>query len=244
MKHYSPRAHFISIYQHSIFHHWQNPYWNRYFLAMSLPENQGVAYIMCFSIGKHIKDGTKWQYLTDNIFNCIFINENVFIVIEISMTFIPKCPIGNKSTWEQVMAWHQTGDLGPISKCNNMSYCKISSSLEAVRLVLWIIASLWNLTGALAALLPRCLSNFRVIEQFQIQILQFWDFTRSYNKTSYRILKQGTGQMSTQIYDNIWHNQVTMNCNTSLTQRKKIVQKYFFQQRRNELWGLCAFYVV
>ena len=41
--------------------------------------------------------------------------------------------------------------------------CKISWSLEAARLNVMMIVSLWNLTGISAVLLPKCLSNFRAI---------------------------------------------------------------------------------
>ena len=84
------------------------------------------------------------------------------------------------------------GDQGPVSISDKTSYRKISWNLEAARLVVKIIASLWNMTGASAAVLPRCLSNFRAIAQFQIQISRLRDFRRSYDKTSYRIsLKPG-----------------------------------------------------
>ena len=43
------------------------------------------------------------------------------------------------------------------------SYCQISWSLDAARLDVIMIVLLWNLTGILAARLPRCLINFRVI---------------------------------------------------------------------------------
>ena len=43
------------------------------------------------------------------------------------------------------------------------SYSQISWSLEAARLVVILIVLLWNLTGILAALLPRCRSNIRAI---------------------------------------------------------------------------------
>ena len=56
-----------------------------------------------------------------------------------------------------------TSLLGPVSISHNTSHCKILWSPEATRLVVWIIASLWNLTGTSAALLPMCLSNFRAI---------------------------------------------------------------------------------
>ena len=48
--------------------------------------------------------------LADNIFNSIFLNENDGILIQISLKYIPRSPIGNKPALAQVMAWHQTGD--------------------------------------------------------------------------------------------------------------------------------------
>ena len=54
-------------------------------------------------------------------------------------------------------------------------------------------SSLWNVTGTLAALLQRCLSNFRAIIQFRKQNSRLRFFARSWNKMSYRILKRGPG---------------------------------------------------
>ena len=65
-----------------------------------------------------------------------------------------------------------------------MSYRKISLSVEAARLTVYIIASLWILTGTSEAVLPRCLSNFRAIKKIQDKISQLRDLTRSYDKTS------------------------------------------------------------
>ena len=76
-------------------------------------------------------------------------------------------------------------DLGPVSIFDKTSYCKITQSLEAVRLVFRIIRSLWNLTGASAAVLPRCLSNFKAIRSLRLPISQFRDFTRSYEFSRY-----------------------------------------------------------
>ena len=88
---------------------------------------------------------------------------------------------------------HASCKQGPVSTSDRTSYRKIPWSLEAAGLVAWIIVSLWNLTGASAAVLPRCLSSFKVIGQFWIQISRLRDFARSYNMTSYRILKQDPG---------------------------------------------------
>ena len=46
----------------------------------------------------------------DDIFKCIFLNENFRISIKISLKFVPKVPIDNKSALVQVMAWRRTGD--------------------------------------------------------------------------------------------------------------------------------------
>ena len=47
--------------------------------------------------------------LADNIFNCIFLNENDKIPIKISLKNVPRSPIDNKSALVQVMAW-RTGE--------------------------------------------------------------------------------------------------------------------------------------
>ena len=95
------------------------------------------------------------------------------------------------SSWSmQLLAPSQQG---PVSISEKMSYRKISWSLEAARFVLRIVWSLWNLTGTSAALLPMCLSNFKTIRQFKVPISWLLVFTRSYDKTSFRILRRGPG---------------------------------------------------
>ena len=56
-------------------------------------------------------------------------------------------------------------ELGLYSLSDKTSYRQISRSLEAARLGVIMIVSLWNLTGISAAVLPRCLSNFRAMVQ-------------------------------------------------------------------------------
>ena len=48
--------------------------------------------------------------LADNNFKCIFVNENHRIPIRISLNFVPRSPIDNKSALVQVMAWRRIGD--------------------------------------------------------------------------------------------------------------------------------------
>ena len=48
--------------------------------------------------------------VADDIFKYIIMNENEIILIEISMKFVPKDPIDNKSVLAQIMAWRRPGD--------------------------------------------------------------------------------------------------------------------------------------
>ena len=55
------------------------------------------------------------RHLADDIFKCIFLNENVCIPIQISLKFVPKSPNNNIQTLVQIMAWRRPGDK-PLSE--------------------------------------------------------------------------------------------------------------------------------
>ena len=80
---------------------------------------------------------------------------------------------------------------GLYSLSGKTSYRKISWSLEAARFGFKLFQSLWNLVGTSAALLPRCLSNFRAIRPLQHPISRLRDFTGFGGKTSYRLVNRG-----------------------------------------------------
>ena len=54
-------------------------------------------------------------HFPDDIFKWIFLNENVWILINISLKFVPRGPINNIPTLVQVMAWRRPGDK-PLSE--------------------------------------------------------------------------------------------------------------------------------
>ena len=56
-----------------------------------------------------------YRHFADDIFKSIFVNENVWISIEISLKFVPKCQINNIPTLVQIMAWRRPGDK-PLSE--------------------------------------------------------------------------------------------------------------------------------
>ena len=55
------------------------------------------------------------QHFPDDIFQCIFLNENIWIWNTIWLKFVPKGRIDNSTASVQVMAWYQTGDK-PLSE--------------------------------------------------------------------------------------------------------------------------------
>ena len=50
------------------------------------------------------------RHFADNIFKCIFLNENGWLLIEISLKFVPKGPVNNIPALDQIMAWRRPGD--------------------------------------------------------------------------------------------------------------------------------------
>ena len=55
------------------------------------------------------------RHFADDIFNCILLNENVWIMITNSLKFVPKGPINNIPALVQIMAWCRPGDK-PLSE--------------------------------------------------------------------------------------------------------------------------------
>ena len=55
------------------------------------------------------------RHFTDDIFKCIFMNENVWIPIKISLKFVHKGPFNNIPTFVKIMAWRRPGDK-PLSE--------------------------------------------------------------------------------------------------------------------------------
>ena len=55
------------------------------------------------------------RHFADDIFTYIFLNENVWIPIKISLKFVSKSPINNIPALVQIMAWRRPGDK-PLSE--------------------------------------------------------------------------------------------------------------------------------
>ena len=55
------------------------------------------------------------SHFTDDVFKCIFLNENVWISLKISLKLVPMVPFNNIRALVQIMAWRRPGDK-PLSE--------------------------------------------------------------------------------------------------------------------------------
>ena len=62
-----------------------------------------------------LRPSNNGRHFADEIFKCIFLNENVWIPIKISLKFVSKGPINYILALVQIMAWRRPGDK-PLSE--------------------------------------------------------------------------------------------------------------------------------
>ena len=69
-----------------------------------------VSTISCFG-----QNGQNGRLYADDIFRCIFLNEKLFILIKISLTFIRRVSVDNIPALVQIMSWRRIGNK-PLSE--------------------------------------------------------------------------------------------------------------------------------
>ena len=79
--------------------------------------NHHLGPVTTFNTFRPRLDGRNFQ---DGIHKCIFVNENVSIVIKISLKVVTKGPINNIPSLVQIMAWRRSGDT-PLSEAMMVS---------------------------------------------------------------------------------------------------------------------------
>ena len=84
-----------------------------------LRHETGINHYSCYGIFGYIintlRPRRNRRHFADDIFKCIFLNENVWIPIKILLKFIPKGRINNIPALVQIMAWRRPGDR-PLSE--------------------------------------------------------------------------------------------------------------------------------
>ena len=97
------------------------------------PTNQTICISMChvwrlcldFNTLRPRKNG---RHFADDIFKRIFLNENIWIPIKISLKFVPKGSINTIPALVQIMAWRRPGDK-PLSEPWWLVHLRIYASL-------------------------------------------------------------------------------------------------------------------
>ena len=81
---------------------------------MSLLSHSAIFYYWGHIPVNTLRPRQNGRHFADDIFKWIFLNENVWIPIKISLKFVPQGPINNIPALVQIMAWRQPGDK-PLS---------------------------------------------------------------------------------------------------------------------------------
>ena len=89
------------VYQQQLLHQQQQ------FQQLQVIRCSNVMYGWCINTLRPRQNG---RHLSYDIFRWIFLNENVWIPIKISLKIIPKGPINNIPALDQIMAWRRPGD--------------------------------------------------------------------------------------------------------------------------------------
>ena len=87
-----------------------NPYCITYSNFIMCHENNAAS-----SVVNSLRPRQNGCHFADDIFKCIFLNDNIWIQINISLKFVPKGPINNIPALVQIMAWRRPGDK-PLSE--------------------------------------------------------------------------------------------------------------------------------
>ena len=113
-----------------------------YFVQCNVTQNSvitGLNFIMPINTLRPRQNG---HHFPDDIFKCIFLNENVWIMIKNSLKFVPKGPISNIPALVQIMAWHRPGNKPFLTQCW-LVYRRIYASVGLNELTLSCPLSSW-----------------------------------------------------------------------------------------------------
>ena len=109
----SYRISYPSVLKHSIIIIWHHATMHSCFLMNPDQHHHWCASLFFFLINK-LRPRQNGRHFPDDLSKCIFLTENVWILIRISLKFVSKGPINNNPALVQIMAWRRPGDK-PLS---------------------------------------------------------------------------------------------------------------------------------
>ena len=105
----------------------------------------GWAINVCLSWFNTLKPRQNGRHFADNILKCIFLNENLSISIQVSLKFVPRCPIHNFPALVQIMAWRRPGNK-PLSEpmvISLLTNIYASLSLNGLNFKIVVLWKIW-----------------------------------------------------------------------------------------------------
>ena len=93
-----------------------------------LPRTGNTILVTLSSYFNTLRPRQDGRHFPDDIFKCIFLNENARISLKISLKVVPKVRINNIPALVQIMAWRRPGDK-PLSEPMMVSLPMIYASL-------------------------------------------------------------------------------------------------------------------
>ena len=94
------------------------PQWNlgqKFFSFMKIHLKMSSANVGRLFLLQYVEAETNGHHFPDDIFKCIFLNENVLISIDISLKFVAEVSINNIPALVQIMAWRRPREK-PLSE--------------------------------------------------------------------------------------------------------------------------------
>ena len=114
-----------------------------------------VCYAARISAFNSLRPRQNRRHFADDIFKCIFFNETIWILIKISLKFVPKGPINNIPALVQIMAWRRPGDK-PLSEPMMLSLLTHICVTQWVNSMRPKDAIWWQRTGSTLAQVMDC----------------------------------------------------------------------------------------
>ena len=138
--------------------------------------DESSRYFVAFSMANTLRPRKNGRHFADGIFNCIFMNENIWISIKITLKFVPKGPISNIPALVQIRAWRRPGDK-PLSK---PMMVRLPTHICVTR-PQWIKSKLFDW------LIRRTTSGHNVLLIGYLPLFTFIEFTDILNNIKYEI---------------------------------------------------------
>ena len=88
--------------------------WTEYYILPFFTDVLSTLFVEWLSYIITLRPRQNRRHFAEDIFKCIFLNENVWIPIKISLKFVPQGPINNIPALVQIMARRRPGDK-PLS---------------------------------------------------------------------------------------------------------------------------------